>query len=171
MDKVRGFIFGCIIGFLIWHIQAWAYPIGYDELIAVEDAEGYMEEHYVDISIEVSDACEKYGEEYGIMPEIGKALVWRESRCTDATNGKCQGYAQINEGVHKDRMKRLGVTDIHDIDGNIHVAFDILSDVYKDTESISKALDIYNGNDKNGKSKYAKEILKVAYCLDRTGGD
>ena len=174
-SKIISFIIGGFIGFLIWsaQVKAWATPIGYLELkqYEIKDPEGYMEEYYVDIPNEISEVCEKYGAEYNICPEILEALVWRESRCTDVSNGNCKGYAQVNEHIHKDRMDSLGIKDIHDLDGNIHVATDLLSDLYDDTGNVAKSLDKYNGNKQNGNSGYAKQIMTVAYCLDRVGGD
>lgn len=153
---------------------AYAMPVGYEEIQIygkeIVDAEEYMEERKIDIPLEVSEACEKYGAEYNILPEIGEALCWRESRCTaDANNGSCKGIAQINVNVHKGRMDKLGVKDIYDVDGNIHVAYDYLNDLIKDNNDIAKSLDAYNGNGMNGKSKYTKEILTVASILDRGG--
>lgn len=174
-SKIISFIIGGVIGFCLWSIQvkAWASPIGLETMQKQEiaDPEEYMEINYVDIPQEISEVCEKYGEEYGICPEIGEALVWRETRCKNIDNGSCKGYAQINTNVHKSRMKRLGVNDIHNMDGNIHIAFDYLSELYQKNGDIAKALDEYNGNGRGGKSKYAKQILVVARCLDLTGGD
>ena len=76
---------------------------------------------------------------------------------------------QVNENVHQERMKKLGVKDIYDLDGNIHTATDLLSELYKDKKSISKALDAYNGN--KGNTAYVSDILRTAAALDRIGGD
>lgn len=175
-SKVISFIIGGIIGFVLWHIQvtAWAAtPVGYTEIqeYAVDDPEEYMETNYVDIPEDVREICESYGEEYGICAEVLEALAWRESRCTDAQNGNCKGIAQINGVIHKDRMKKLGVSDLHDFEQNIHVATDYLMELYESNGDLAQSLDEYNGNGKGGKSKYAKQILTVASCLDRTGGD
>lgn len=174
--KIISFLLGCIIGGLIggYQISAWAYPIGYKEFdtYAMADPEQYMEENYVDIPLEVSESCEKYGEEYGICPEVGEGLCWRETRCqSDAENGNCKGVAQIDVKVHKDRLKRLGITNIYDTDQNIHVMFDLLKELYEQEKDLAKSLDAYNGNGKNGKSKYAKDILTVSAALEMTGGD
>ena len=176
--KIISFIIGCVIGAILGGIQinAWAMPVGFTELSKygqdIQDAEEYMETNYIDIPFEVEEACEKYGEEYNIIPEIGEALCWRESRCTaNAKNGSCRGIAQINVNVHQSRMEKLGVSDINDIDGNVHIAFDYLNDLVEDNGDIAKSLDEYNGNHQGGKSNYAKQILTVASILDRTGGD
>ena len=161
------------LGTFLFSVPAMAEPIGLKEIQSqtIKDPEEYMEINKVDIPLEIEEICEKYGEEYGICPEIGEALIWRETRCKNIDNGNCKGYAQINTNVHKDRMKKLGVKDIHNMDGNIHLAFDYLSELYKKNGNMAESLDDYNGNGQDGKSKYAKQILLVASCLDRTGGD
>ena len=173
-SKIISFIIGGMIGFCLWSIQvqAWAQPLGYKEMsqVEVDDPESYMEENLIDIPSEVEETCEKYGDEYNICPEILEAICWRESRCTaKAKNGSCKGVMQVNENVHQERMKKLGVKDIYDLDGNIHTATDLLSDLYKDKKSISKALDAYNGN--KGNTAYVSDILRTAAALDRIGGD
>ena len=177
-SKIISFIIGGLIGFAMWSVQVKAWgaelPIGYAEMQTYEvaDPEEYMETHYVDITDEVIQASERYGEEYGICPEILEALAWRESRCrADVKNGSCIGVAQINAKVHKDRIQELDVDNIYDVDGNIKVACDYLSDLEAENHNIAKSLDDYNGNGKNGRSNYARQIFTVAYCLDMTGGD
>ena len=174
--KIISFIIGGIIGFILWSFQtsAWAMPSGYEEVQAqtIQDPESYLEENLIDIPQEVSDICEKYGAEYNLLPEIGEGLCWRETRCTeDAENGSCKGIAQINVKVHKGRMEKLNITNIYDLDSNIHLAFDLLSELEEKNHDIRKSLDEYNGNGQGGNSKYAKQILLVARCLDLTGGD
>ena len=59
---------------------------------------------------EIKIVCAKYGNEYGIDPELLEAIAWRESRWTAnvvSENGTCKGLMQINEKVHGERMKKL----------------------------------------------------------------
>ena len=45
--------------------------------------------------------CERYGEQYGIQPELLMALIEVESGGQmSATNGSCYGICQINGAVH-----------------------------------------------------------------------
>ena len=167
--KARYFL---LIGCLLIHTTAYGYPKGYKEMTKYEiyDPEEYMEINKIDIPDDVAESCEKYGAEYGICPELVEGLCWRESRCkSNAKNGNCKGIAQIDVDVHTDRMKRLKVTNIYDTDQNIHVAFDLLSELYKG--NMEKALDAYNGNNMNGKSEYTKSILKAAHALELVGGE
>ena len=70
-------------------------------------------------------------------------------------------------------MKKLGVTDIYDINGNVLVAADLLAELLEANDDMAYALDRYNGNPKaesnysNGKvSGYAAEILKISQALE-----
>ena len=177
-SKIISFLIGCLIGGLIggYQISAWAMPTGYKELAEygkeISDPEEYMEINKVDITLEVEEACEKYGEKYDICPEILEAICWRESRCQpDVSNGSCKGLMQINTSVHSERMKKLKVKDIYDVDGNVKVGADLLAELDSKNNNIAKSLDEYNGNKQGGKSKYTKETLTVASVLDRVGGD
>lgn len=125
------------------------------------------------------DACEKYGEEYGICPELLMAIAEAESRGTiDAENGNCKGIMQVSAKWHKDRMKRLGVTDIFDVDSNIHVATDYLSDLFEEYEDIGTVMLMYNGDSRvdayqagtADMSAYAGKILERSEELERLHG-
>ena len=66
------------------------------------------------ISEEAQESCVKYGEEYGICPELLMAMIEKESSGRpDVESGGCKGLMQISGRWHKDRMERLGVTDIY----------------------------------------------------------
>ena len=128
--------------------------------------------------VEVQDICNKYGEMYDICPELLQAICYHESRYTyDAVNSSCKGIMQINAPVHKERMAKLGVTDIFDVDSNIHVGADYLAELFADYPDAATVLGLYHG-EKNavakGKSgnysKYTKEILEKAYELERLHG-
>lgn len=118
------------------------------------------------------------GEQYGICPEILQALIERESSGNpNAENSGCKGLCQINEKYHKDRMERLGVTDIYDEYGNILVAADYLMELADEYGEISLVLDIYNGNSKAFSnyesgivSSYAESILERSAELERQHG-
>jgi len=132
-----------------------------------------------DIPQEIQIACEKYGEEYDICPELLEALCFQESRYTpDVTGGSCKGLMQINEPVHKGRMEKLGVKDIYDIDGNIHVGADYLAELFTDYSSdAGTVLMLYHGEKnaiskgkKGNYSKYAQAVLKKSEQLERQHG-
>lgn len=61
------------------------------------------------------------------------AVIERESsgRPTVVSDMGCVGLMQVNPRFHSERMKRLGVTDLTDIDGNIHVGTDYLMELFE----------------------------------------
>ena len=118
-----------------------------------------------DISDDIEEACHVYGKQYGISVEFLEALIWQESRFKAdvvSDDGKCIGLCQINQGCHKKRMKKLGITDLTDTRQNIAVACDYLAEIFEEHPDPVEVLMIYNGDGrwKSGKvSKYAKEII------------
>lgn len=127
------------------------------------------------ISRQAYDACVKYANEYCICPELVMAIIERESTGNpNATNGNCKGLMQISEKWHADRMYRLGVTDIYDTVGNIHVGVDYLSELFLKYEDAETVLMVYHG-EKDAVSKssrgeisdYAKGILERSQELER----
>ena len=141
---------------------------------------GKVETEKITVPQKVQDACEKYGEQYGICPELLEAICWKESRfdnkAVDSTL-KCIGLMQVNAPTHRKRMQRLGIYDLFDVDNNVHVGADILSELFEYNEDVGLVLMLYHGERnayykaKRGKiSKYAKEILEISEELERTHG-
>lgn len=130
------------------------------------------------LSDEVQEICVKYGEEYGICPELLMAIIERESAGqADIESGGCKGLMQISDRWHTERMKRLGVTDIYDMDGNIHVGADYLAELFEEYGESSIVLMVYHGEEdavtraENGEiSKYADWILNRSAELERWNG-
>lgn len=126
------------------------------------------------LSNEVIQACEDSGQEYGICPELLMAIAEAESGGDQyAENGNCKGIMQVSEKWHKDRMERLGATDIYDVSGNIHVAADYLSELFAENEDIGAVLMIYSGNSSdyhNAVSKYAESVMERSEELERLHG-
>lgn len=127
------------------------------------------------ISEDAQEACVKYGEEYGICPELLMAIIERESAGqADAENGGCKGLMQISDRWHKDRMERLEVTDIYDVDGNIHVGADYLAELFEKYEDVGIVLMVYHGErnaaNKEKLSSYAEGILDRSAELERSKG-
>lgn len=126
------------------------------------------------ISETAQNACYEIGGDYGIKPELLMAIIETESRGqADAENGSCKGLCQISEKWHKDRMERLGVTDLFDEYSNILVGADLLAELRDEYQEVSLVLDIYHGSSKafqnyeNGVvSDYAKKILKRSAELE-----
>ena len=127
------------------------------------------------ISKEIQNYCIEIGHMYNICPEFIMAIIEAESSGNQyAVNGGCKGLMQIYEKYHKDRMERLGVTDIFDIRGNILVGVDYLSELFNKYEDPAMVLMVYNGdssawiywNSDGAISKYANKILKRSADLE-----
>ena len=130
-----------------------------------------------DIPVEVQEAAIKYGEKDGILPEFLEALAWRESRYhADAVSkdGSCIGLCQVNPKWHKERMKRTGKTDLYNIDDNMNVAADYLSELLQEHPGEPEiALMIYNGDHsyrEGNISQYAQDIMKKSQELAKKHG-
>jgi len=79
--------------------------------------------------------CQKWGEIYNISPEFLYALIEKESSFDKtAENGDCLGLCQVSLTWHKDRMERLGVTDLFDPESNIMVCADYLAELFSIAE-------------------------------------
>ena len=120
--------------------------------------------------------CEKYGNDYGISPEILEAVCWVESRCTTSAQSpdkSCKGLMQIKPSCHRERMDRLGVRNIFGTWENIKVGADYLAELSED-EDIAVALTIYNGQSeswieaarKGQYSGYVKRIFQISEELE-----
>ena len=115
--------------------------------------------------LEINDHIDKMAKRYGLDSRIIKALIEEESgwvASAEGDNGQSVGLMQIQEHWHKERMKRLGVTNLYDSEQNITVGCDILSELLNKYGNYKDALSVYNsGNIHDGK-QYAERILKNA---------
>lgn len=115
--------------------------------------------------LETNNHIEKTAKRYGLDSRIIKALIEEESgwvASAEGDNGNSIGLMQIQERWHKERMKRLGVTNLYDSEQNITVGCDILSELLNKYGNYKDALSVYNsGNIHDGK-QYAERILKNA---------
>lgn len=128
--------------------------------------------------LEVQIAANKYGTQYDVCPELIEAICYFESRYTaDIENGSCKGIMQINEPVQKERIEKLGVTDIYDLEGNILVGTDLLAELFAQYDDAGIVLGLYHGEKtavirgKSGNySGYTKKILEKSAELERLHG-
>lgn len=151
-------------------------PVPYEvELPVVEESACDEESPYIypDIPAEVQEAARKYGEAYGITPELLMAMAFYESSYDpEAVGGECLGLLQVNPRWHQNRMARLGVTEegLFTVDGCMAVGADYLAELLAGTDNIAYALMRYNGDSRAeayrrcecGMSGYAERILKLA---------
>ena len=115
--------------------------------------------------LENKDHIEQVSRKYKLDSRIVKALIEEESgwlETAEGDGGESIGLMQIQERWHRERMQRLGVTDLYDPKQNVKVGCDILAELLGKYGNYKDALSVYNsGNTKDGK-QYAERIMKNA---------
>lgn len=169
--KIATVLLGILIGSLAGygHVQSvHAQPRCSIKVVEIEDHPDeenlivYMDEEIPD---EVELAAYKYGHIYQIDPELLEAIAYYESRYqadVDSKTGTYKGLMQIGTKWHKDRIEKLGVTDLHDADQNMMVAADYLSDLFEQYEDAVTVLKRYSGS---STTKYSNKVLNKAEQL------
>lgn len=123
--------------------------------------------------------AEEIGKEYAICPELLSVLAYHESGYVEtAENGGCIGLMQISGKWHAVRMKRLGITDLHDPRQNMECAADYLTELMEKYDDIGMALMVYTGSagaeeyyeTGEGLSDYVEAILEESEQLEREHG-
>lgn len=143
-------------------------------LLLLVPAKEVRAEEKVEVPEEVIELSEELGEKYCICPELLQAMAWRESRFKpEAVNGTCIGIMQVSERWHRDRMERLGATDLTDMRQNMLVATDYIAELADKYGDIDIVLMVYNGDSRAGTgivSEYAKTIIALSADLERLQG-
>lgn len=128
---------------------------------------------------EMCELTERIGAEYNICPELLQAVAWKESRFDPlAANGDCTGLMQVDRRWHRDRMEKLGVTDLYDPEGNMLVAADYLAELFSEYGEVDVVLMFYSGNSRATEysrgtgemSDYVWEVLEESMALEREHG-
>lgn len=115
--------------------------------------------------LETNNHIDKMAKRYGLDSRIIKALIEEESgwlTSAEGDDGNSIGLMQIQERWHKERMKRLGVTNLYDSEQNITVGCDILSELLNKYGNYKDALSVYNSGNVNDGKQYAERILNAA---------
>ena len=184
-----GLLMGMIIGVLTWPEEIFgAEPVlqiasgqtviddlNHPNTAEIDEAVAFLSENKVVVPPEIEALCIEIGKDNGIAPELLEAIIWKESRFkAEVVNasGTCHGLMQINRGCHKNRMSKLGVTDLYDPKDNIRVGADYLSELFSQYEDTATVLEIYNGDsgaasDPTRTSGYATKVMAVANALER----
>jgi hypothetical protein len=120
------------------------------EATVIEGAEKAIELVYYDIPLDhdLQKHIIMISNYYNIEPSIVFAMIKRESRYRPdviGDNGRSYGLMQIQERWHKDRMNKLGVTDLLDPYQNVLVGIDYLAELFKYNEDVEWVLMAYNG--------------------------
>lgn len=115
--------------------------------------------------LKTNNHIDKIAKQYGLDSRIIKALIEEESgwlASAEGDDGTSIGLMQIQERWHKERLQRLGVTDLYNPEQNITVGCDILSELLNKYGNYKDALSVYNsGNTVEGR-EYAERILSNA---------
>ncbi len=126
----------------------------------------------------VIELTEQMAQMYPICPELLQAMIFYESsNQPGARNGSCIGYMQVNPRWHRERMDRLGVSDLYDGYSNILTGTDYLMELIKEYGDVATALMVYHG-ERNAErsasegviSDYAGRILNLSSKLERLHG-
>jgi len=134
----------------------------------------------VKVPEKIVEISEIIGTEYGIAPELLQAVAFKESSFRPrVTNGTCIGLMQINEPFHRERMERLGVTDLFDPEQNMRVAADYIIELKRKYHCVGIVLMRYNGIrnpeafiERTGRlSDYAESVLELSAALERENGE
>lgn len=112
--------------------------------------------------LETNNHIDKIAKRYGLNPDIVKAIIEEESgwvASAEGDGGESIGLMQIQPRWHKERITRLGITNLYDPEQNVTVGCDILSELLNKYGNYEDALSAYNsGNTEDGKA-YAERIL------------
>jgi soluble lytic murein transglycosylase-like protein len=149
-------------------------PMSTAKAVEEEDTAYYdvpLSEEYQDYVIATCRA-------YNIAPALVFAIMERESGFDAAKvgdDGKSIGIMQIYAAYHKERMERLGVTDLYDPYQNALVGIDYLAGAFARDEDLYWVLMMYNGGEAYADqhmnaadySNYAVEISERAAELER----
>lgn len=89
-----------------------------------------------DIPEEYQNYCIEIGKQYHICPELLMAMIEQESsgRADVVNETGDTGLLQVNPKWHKERMERLGVSDLTDPYSNILVAADYLEELFQKSD-------------------------------------
>ena len=126
---------------------------------------------FIPLSEELQIHTCSVAEIYGINPLLVYAVMWRESRFNyDSLNASGEysvGLMQINTIWHRERIDRLGLTDITDPYQNITAGIDYLAECinWRCDTTIEWALMAYNGGPSYADRNMAAGIISD-YAMD-----
>lgn len=98
--------------------------------------------------------------EFEIDYSLALAVVEQETNFRNVTgdDGASEGYMQVQQRFHKDRMDELGVTDLMDPEGNFRVGCSFLSECIE-KYGLEKGLGYYNSG-KAQVTRYSREVME-----------
>lgn len=128
--------------------------------------------HYYDVPL--SDALQAYifalCEDYGIAPALVLAVIYHESRYQEnaiGDDGDSLGLMQIKEHYHRERMERLGCTDLLNPYDNVTVGIDLLAELSDRYDTAGKVLTVYNAGARGAEEKYFSQGIYASGYAER----
>lgn len=131
----------------------------------------------VDIPYDIQEWIIDYCYERHISPYLVMAIIEVKSGCNakaEGDDGKSIGYMQIQPRWHKERMDKLGATDLKNPYDNIKVGVDFLVELFRKNDSLDWVLHAYNDGEDYADEMYMKEqisefastVMRLSYELE-----
>ena len=120
--------------------------------------QGYFRDD-VPLTYDEQDFLHTACQESGVPYALALAVIERETQFQNLVgdDGASLGYMQVQERWHKDRMDRLGVTDLMDPFGNFRVGCDFLAELLG-KYPVQEALTAYNSGSP-GYNQYSYDVM------------
>lgn len=136
-------------------------PLEPEKIEAALLEQGYFRDD-VPLPYELQDFLHTACDEAGVPYALALAVIQRETEFRNIVgdDGASEGYMQVQERWHTERMKRLGVTDLMDPFGNFRVGCDFLAELIDQYESVDIAVTVYNWGHYPGHiTKYGESVM------------
>lgn len=103
--------------------------------------------------------------EFEVPYELALAVVEQETNFRNVTgdDGASEGYMQVQQRFHKDRMDELGVTDLMDPESNFRVACHYLRELFDRYGDTHKVLMAYNAGPSGAAKLWSEGIMTSSY--------
>ena len=130
--------------------------------VAVEEmreVESYYTTYDIPLDKETQRLLYNACEATGMDMALAVSVIWRETHFQNlmGDGGDSYGYMQVQPKWHKDRMARLGVTDLLDPYSNFLVGCDFLAELLAKYD-LPNALTYYNSGSP-GYNQYARDVM------------
>ena len=130
---------------------------------------GLCEDTYLreDIPLDYATQMLLYGAclEFEVPYELALAVIEQETNFRNVTgdDGASEGYMQVQQRFHKDRMDELGVTDLMDPESNFRVACHYLRELFDRYGDTHKVLMAYNAGPSGAAKLWSEGIMTSSY--------
>lgn len=103
--------------------------------------------------------------EFEVPYELALAVIEQETNFRNVTgdDGASEGYMQVQQRFHKDRMDELCVTDLMDPESNFRVACHYLRELFDRYGDTHKVLMAYNAGPSGAAKLWSEGIMTSSY--------